>query len=176
MTKKPNQADVERVALEFAKELIDTSNGWMSAGIDDKLIERATRLAIDWINGEELRHEIVEQTCANWIDLSLVKEAHSLDLEENKEYWFVASLIKIDGDICEFPKVVKAKMLRRSPNFSSDGLKAVVQDSELNEYIAQYFIPEEDGKEFHSDFRPELPYGVHFKGNGNFSPDVVSQD
>lgn len=176
MIKKPKQTDVERIALEFAKELIDTSNGWMSAKLDDEIIERATRLAIDWINGEEFRHEIVEQTCANWIDLSLVKEAHGLDLEESKEYWFVASLIKIDGDVSDYPRVVKAKMLRRSPNFSSDGLKAVVQDSELNEYIAQYFIPEEDGKEFNSDFRPELPYGVHFKGNGKFSPDVVFQN
>ena len=169
MTKKPNQVDVERVALEFAKELIDTSNGWMSAGIDDELMRRATSMAIDWLAGEDLRSNIVEQHCPNWVDLS--KKNENPNIEMDKKYWFVAK--QIDGRD-PLPEIIEARVVNMHELFGIWTIKVEDVDNAM-EYKALYFIPENSSKVFKQDFQPMPPQGVNVKNN-KFSTTMSAQD
>ena len=168
MTAQVNKEKIEEVALVFAAQLIDNSNGWESARIDDELMKRATSMAIDWVQGEDLRSDIVYKTLANWVDLSEVDDIESYHLEEDKEYWFVALPFLDNGTFSEYPKVVKAKV--KTKMNANPGFNILAEDSNLTEYRVQYFLTEEDGENFDNEFRPELPYGVIFKGNGKFQP------
>lgn len=163
MTNKPNKEDVERVALEFAKEFIDTSNGWKSAGINDELMERATRMAIDWLAGEELRSNIVEQCYPDWVDLSEKNE--SPRIERDKTYWFVAK--QIDGKYL-LPEIIKARVVDMHESFNVWTVE--VEDiNDAGKFEALYFIPENSSEIFKQDFQPLPPEGVKVK-NTKFSP------
>lgn len=163
MTNKPNKEDVEKVALEFAKEFIDTSNGWMSAGINDELMERATRMAIDWLAGEELRSNIVEQCYPDWVDLSEKNESPSI--ERDKTYWFVAKQIDSKDPL---PEIIKARVVDMHESFNvwTVGVEDI---NNAGGFEALYFIPENSSEIFKQDFQPLPPEGVKVK-NTKFSP------
>lgn len=171
MTKKPNQADVEKVALEFAKELIDTSNGWMSAGIDDELMRRATGMAIDWLAGEDLRSNIVEQHYPNWVDLS--EKSKNPSIEMGKKYWFVANQIDSRSN-STLPEVIEGRVIDIHELF---GILTVKVEDVINaiDYKAMYFIPKDYSVIFDQSFQPLPPEGVEVKNN-KFSPTMSLQD
>lgn len=163
MTNKPNKEDVERVALEFAYKFIDTSNGELSAGIDDELMVRATRMAIEWLAGEELRSNIVEQCYPDWVDLSEKNENPSIEMD--KTYWFVAK--QIDGKD-PLPEIIKARVFDMQESFYvwTVGVKDI---NNARDFEALYFIPENSSEIFKQDFQPLPPEGIKVK-NTKFSP------
>lgn len=163
MTKRLNKADVEKLSLEFAKEMIDFSDGGNHAMIEDHLIKRATNMAIAWLEGADLRSRMLEQQCANWIDLAGI-EISSLNLEPHKKYWFIARehnstnpLKLIHG---KFIKPVKSELVDAGKYNKYYASFADIQDDRGNKYIAQYVIPAEDGAIFNQDFAPLAPKGV----------------
>lgn len=173
MTKRPNKEDVEKVALEFAKELIDTSNGWMSAGVDDELMRRATSMAIDWLAGEELRSNIVEQHYPNWIDLSVKNK--SLDIGMGEKRWFVAHRLDSENqNQAGLPEIVEAKISYINDQWHPIEIR--VEDViHAIDYRAIYFIPENSSKVFKQGFQPMPPQGVEVKNN-KFSPTMSPRD
>ncbi|WP_352308983.1 hypothetical protein [Psychrobacter sp. W2-37-MNA-CIBAN-0211] len=177
MIKRFDRADVEKLSLEFAKEMIDFSDDGSNAMIEDHLIKRATNMAIAWLEGEDLRSKMFEQQCANWIDLAEV-DISSLNLESYKKYWFIARehgstnpLELIHG---KFIKPVESKLVDAGKYNKYYASFADIQDDRGNNYIAQYIIPAEDGAIFNQDFEPLAPKGVVVK-NKSFSSTIHIQ-
>lgn len=170
MTKRFDQADVEKLSLEFAKEMIDFSDGSSNASVDDHLIRRATNMAIAWLEGVDLRSKMFEQQCANWIDLAEIGIS-TLNLVPYEKYWFIARehgstnpLELIQG---KFIKPVQSEVDAGKYNKYYASF-ADIQDDKGNNYMAQYVIPAEDGMIFNQDFEPLAPKGVVIK-NKSFS-------
>ena len=157
MTNRPNKQDFEKVALEFAKEMIDFSD---DAVISEDIIERATNMAIDWLEGVSLRSKIFEQQYAKWVDLAET-DISNLILEENKKYWFMA----LEYGANKSPKLIHG-IFKKSvmSNLGIDGEYlprhisfAEIQDDEGVKYFAQYVILEGDSLMFTRDFEPLAP-------------------
>ena len=176
MTKRFDQADVEKLSLEFAKEMIDFSDGGSNASVDDNLIRHATNMAIAWFEGADLRSRMFQQQCANWIDLAEV-ELSALNLVPYEKYWFIARehgstnpLELIHG---KFIKSVQSEVDAGKYNKYYASF-ADIQDDRGTNYIAQYVIPAEDGAIFNQDFEPLAPKGVMIK-NKSFSSTIHIQ-
>lgn len=178
MIKKPDVADVEKLSLEFAKEMIDFSDNGDNAVISEDLIKRATTMAIDWLKGKEQRSKIFEQQCVNWNNLA-EKDLARLDLQPYKKYWFIgrpyASTEPLELLNGVFIKSVEGEFINAGKSVENRGLLADIRDDNDNEYIAQYVILEEDGKVFNENFEPLPPKGVNVKNN-KFSPTMSAKD
>lgn len=178
MTKRPSKQEFEKLSLEFAKEMIDFSNYGENAIIEDELVERAAKMAIDWLEGVGLRSKIFEQQCANWVDLAEI-DLSTLNLEPYKNYWFIGreygSTNPLELFNGGFIKSVKGKCIDAGKHNKEYGLLADVRDNNGNDYIAQYVILEADGKVFNESFEPLPPKGVIVKNN-KFSPIMTTQD
>lgn len=176
MTKRPNKEDVEKLSLEFAKEMIDFSDGGENAMIRDEVIERATRMAIDWLEGVNLRERMLEQLSPNWIDLAEFKEAelHKFDLKKYQDYWFIARPLGL-GDTGPL-ELIMGTFVEIDTRYDPDNRpNAHILKDDRFDYLAQYFIPKEDALLLNQDFEPLPPKGVIVKNN-KFSMTMTEQD
>lgn len=142
------------MALEFAKEMIDFSEGGENAIITDEVVERATKMAIDWLERVDLRSKMLDKLSPNWIDLS--ENSVSVNLVEGDECWFVAQ--PPNGGL---PEKIKAKVVSTNPMTleNTQGAK------DFTEYKPLYFIPKEVEDVIDKDFEPVEPKGVAIKNN-----------
>lgn len=168
---RPNQADVEKLSLEFAKEMIDFSDNGGNAIIDEDLIERSTNMAIDWLEGKEQRSKILEQKCAKWFKLSEINIAF-LNLEENKKYWVIGR--QYNSPATEPFKLFKGVLTKVIHSSGDQAPYADVQDENGEDYMAHYMIPESAAGMFNDNFKPFPPNNVNVKNN-KFSPTMSSQ-
>ena len=171
MVDKPRIEDVERISLEFAKAMICSKGDNSSTVIDESLIIEATDLAMDWLAGEGLRDNVVEQRYPNWIDLSVKNK--NLDIGMGGKYWFVAQRLDSDNQ-AGLPEIIEAKVTDINDLWGVIEVK--IEDMiHAIDYKALYFIPENSSKIFKQDFQPMPPQGVKVKNN-KFSPTMSSQN
>ena len=176
MTKRPSKQEFEKLSLEFAKEMIDFSNYGENAIIEDELVERAAKMAIDWLEGADLRERMLEQLSPNWIDLAEFKEAelHKFDLKRYEDYWFIARPLGL-GDTGPL-ELIMGTFVDIDTRYDPDNRPNahILKDDKID-YLAQYFIPKEDALLLNQDFEPLPPKGVIVKNN-KFSMTMTEQD
>ena len=160
MINRPSKQEVEKLSLEFAKKMIDFSNYSDDAAIGEDVIKRATNMAIEWLEGVDLRSKMYEQQCANWVDLAEI-DISIFNLDTNKKYWFMAREYATTNPLklvhAKFIKSVKADVKVAGEPDTRYVTLADIQDDENIEYIAQYIIPEKDGVIFNKEFKPLVP-------------------
>ena len=152
MAKKPNIDEVDKIALIFAQSLISTSDGVRS---NRELFEKATEMAIEWLDTAELRQIKIAQYYPNWIDLSQKTSAKELQLDIGRNYWFFAQCTNSSNPNPH--QVLRGTVLEIRDNGVDVPIVHLIKTQGTDRYIGLYYLTEQDGAMFSESFKPAPP-------------------
>jgi hypothetical protein len=152
--KKLSKSQIEPIAFEFAKSIVSNN-----PDIENRdLVSKSYKLAINWLESEKQKDEILIQTYPNWIDLRAVnryemKESHKFG-SVKEHYWFVKERVGDDGE----KTLVVDKGELDSATYDRDDIYNFIFISSDNKRVRGLFVlDKENGEKFTDDFKPLPP-------------------